>query len=192
MDAIELCNQALVNGLGADKIEALTEDSTEAISASTAYEPALRYCFSAHPWRFATRTVQLTRLPDAPEDPFEAAYSLPPQLARVIAVRVNDANIEFDRTTDGIVCDAAVTDLVTLEGVFILDPDFWPGYFEAFVVAHLVTMLAKPITGLDPTQAVLRAEGMALTNAKTADSQGRTQSRMPLGRLSALVGRARY
>ncbi len=193
MDKVGLANQALVSH-GANEIEALDEDSTEAIVAVRIVDPTIRFCFSLHPWRFATTSVQLTRdtlATLANESPYEAVYTIPAGVQRLIAVRVDDTPIEFDRYDGKILCDAGETELVVADIVREVDPDFWPAYFESLVVAQLALRMCKPLTGVDPSSADARAAGLSLTAAKTADSQGRTQRKMPVGRLSAMVAGAR-
>lgn len=182
MDDIMLCQQALLKA-GLEPISALTDDSVEATACQHLLSEKKAYCLSLHPWRFAIAFRQLSRstIDTPPESLFDAAYTLP-GCHRIIAVRVNDYPIEFDRHGNLLLCDATEDDLVVAELLLDIGPEQWPGYFTSYVVLEMASEFAVSLAeDLDKSSFLARRANMALTAAKTADSQGRTAGRIGLG-----------
>lgn len=190
-DEIALCAEALVM-LGANPISSLVGDEAEQVVARSLFDTTLGYCVSSHPWRWATRSVDLARNDAVPEGPYEASYDLPVGTQRIISVRVGEYSLEFDRYERTIQCDATADEQVTADLVIVPAVTFWPGYFRAYMVAQLASAFAVPITDdVEKGRMYMSAASRAFTAAKTADSQGRTQRRLPLGGLARIVGSAR-
>lgn len=188
MDDITLVNAALAKA-GCQRITTLTEASAEAEVANANFDERRRFVLSLHPWRFATRQVTLSRLTveTPPDSRYDAAYQLP-EAERILGVYVNDCAIEFDRLGRNILCNALETDLVTAEIVGVPPVDHWPGYAVAILIEELAGIFAMAIQE-DASKAQLMAQlaSRSLTNAKTADSQGRTAAKMPVGRFRRFV-----
>lgn len=188
MDDISLVNAALVKA-GCSPITTFTEDSAEADVARANFDRLRRYVLSLHPWRFATRLVPLSRatLETPPISVFDATYILP-DCARINGVRVDSCPIYFDRYENLILCDALETDAVIAELVMLPAVDFWPDYASAVLVEELIQVFALGIAEDSEKAAVAaRKAQLCLTNAKTADSQGRTNAKMPVGRFRSFV-----
>lgn len=178
--------------VGATPIDSLEGDETEQIVARTLFDTTLSYCVSSHPWRWATRSYELARNVAVPEGPYDASYDLPVGVQRVISVRVGDFILEFDRYERTVQCNATVDELVIADLVVIPSVTYWPGYFRSYFVAQLAAAFAVPITeDVEKGRMYMSVASRAFTAAKTADSQGRTARRMPLGGLASLVGGAR-
>lgn len=188
MDQVTAVNAALVKA-GCSRITTIDEDSTEAEVARAVYDERAGFVLSLHPWRFAVRQRQLSRSTTGtpPESRYDAAYLLPP-CQRIIAVRINDCLVEFDRLGPTLLCDAQVTDLVVAELVEDLPVDHWPGYAAAVLIDELASIFALAIAEDENKAALMqRMAARSLTNAKTADSQGRTASKLPVSRFRRYV-----
>lgn len=173
---IDICSRALVM-IGANPITSFNEGTDEAVAASNLYESTVQNALSMHPWTFAVGHVQLSRLEDEPDGKWDAAYQLPssPDCLAVRTVMVNGYPIEFDRFEDNIHCDASTADEVILKGIFRVDEQFWPPYFQRYVTLVMAALLAESVAAKTDLANVMedRAEKQ-FARARSMDSQGRT------------------
>jgi hypothetical protein len=179
---IDIINRALVL-LGADRISSLTDGTTESESASEIYPGVIEDLISRYRWRFAHVQIQLSRLADAPDARWDAAYQLPSDLKVLETVTVNDEPIEYDRLEDKVVCNAQSTDQVYAEYVIQNDESKWPGYFISLVVYELASLLSTPVG--DREDLAERFEKRSLRQfglAKNLDAQGVTTKKIKTDR----------
>lgn len=185
---IQLCSQALVM-CGASPIASLAGPSAEAIASDQLYEPAVEELIGVYRWRFATRTVLLSRLADAPTSIYEAAYQLPADVLMVHAATVNDHLIEFDRYEGQLHCNARSSDAVYLTYSYRPGEDFWPTYFAVCVRLKLASQFAIAVASNDQLAQVYEGKLIRqLTAARLADAQGRTAAKLPVGNFRAIHG----
>lgn len=181
--AVSICQQALVM-IGAQPIASLDDDSTEGIACRTLYEPTTTDELAQYRWRFATGMEQITRLATAPATKWGAAYQLPPLCLVPSTVYVNGKPIDFDRYEDNIYCDAAEADEVFLEGVYRVDEQFWPPFFERLIVYRMAAQLAHSVAGqVDTSDLLDRRSIRHAAMARNRDAQGRTATRIDTTRL---------
>lgn len=85
-----IINTALMR-VGAQGVTAAFQDSPAAQTAAAAYDRALAYCLSLHPWRFAVRHAVLAQsaVPAAPG--WRHAWALPPDCLRVVEALGEDS-----------------------------------------------------------------------------------------------------
>jgi hypothetical protein len=183
ISAVSICQQALVM-IGAQPIASLDDDTTEGIVCRSLYEATVRDELSQYRWRFATGVEQLNRLVATPGGKWGAAYQLPPACLVPSTVYVSGNPIDFDRYEDNIYCNASVTAEVLLEGVYRVDEQFWPPYFERVIVYRLASHLAHSIAQQVDTSDLLDRRAIRhAALARNRDAQGRTATRIDTTRL---------
>jgi hypothetical protein len=181
--AVSICQQALVM-IGAEPISSLDDDTTEGVACRTLYEPTARDELSQYRWRFATGMEQMSRLADTPATKWSAAYQVPPNCLVLSTVYVNGNPIRFDRYEDNVYCDASETDEVFAEGIYRVDEQFWPPYFERLMVYRMASQLAHSIAAQVDTSELLDRRALRhAALARTRDAQGRTATRINTTRL---------
>lgn len=81
---VQICNYALTM-IGAERINALDEDTKQARELNAVYELVRDACLAEHEWSFATQRVSLgAALSDTPLFDYDYQYSLPSNCLRVI------------------------------------------------------------------------------------------------------------
>lgn len=97
---VQICNRALQK-IGAKRIASLTEDSRNARSMNTAFEPVRDALLREHTWSCATKRQALPALAAAPAFTFARAFELPSDFLRMLppdpSVNYND----LDWTIEG-------------------------------------------------------------------------------------------
>ena len=144
----DICSAALVM-VGAEPIASFADGTTEAKACGLFYQPTVDNMLSLYPWRFATKTTQLSRDATGPGTKWQAAYLLPAEFKAVQAIMtdVNGNPIPFDRFENKVMCDAGETQAVWC--VYTYDPPiaWWPGYFQAIVETALALRLSFAVAG---------------------------------------------
>ncbi len=129
---VEICNTAL-SYIGIDKIiSSLSEDSIEAKACNRVYNNARDFVLRTHPWKFATRTIDLADLGTPPAD-WGYRYAYPSdciQIQEILSVNKDvdpatpyEVALSEDKSAKVILCDkpqAALkyTVIVTNSGLF--------------------------------------------------------------------------
>jgi hypothetical protein len=175
---VTVASRALVL-IGANPITAFDDGSTEAVVADTLYEGIIEGLLSERRWHFAKAQAEMDRLNDTPLAKWEAGYQAPPDALRVWAVYVNGRAIEFD-FYDGIVfTNTSADDVVVAEYSFRCAESGWPADFALAAAYALASAFAGPLT---QNGALIKAYAekaeLQLGKAKTADSQGRTTTKV--------------
>lgn len=80
-----IINTALMR-VGAQGVTSAFQDSPAAQTAAAAYDRALAYCLSLHPWHFAMRHVALAQSAAPAAPGWRYAWSLPADCLRVVEV----------------------------------------------------------------------------------------------------------
>lgn len=93
----EICNLALQQ-LGAARIISLAADSVEARLCSDFYTLLRDELLRSHPWKFATKRIDLARATPTPEFGFDFYYQLPTDCLRVLKV---DGDETYGWTVEG-------------------------------------------------------------------------------------------
>ncbi len=147
---ISICNLALGH-LGADRIDALSEASSEARACNRFYAQTLDALLSAGPpWRFARYEVMLAEMAGISSSRWAHVHALPTDLLRVRAVRaVDDAQSGEDAVDYELFGDRLLANITPVRLSYIRridDPSqFTPLFIEA-LSWHLAARLAMPLT----------------------------------------------
>jgi len=163
---VSICNLALGH-LGADKIDALSEASTEARACNRFYGQTLDALLAAGPpWRFARHQAVLAEVPGAAVSGFVGgrwahAYALPVDLLRVRAVRpaegaasgvilpgdlsgFEERGYPYELSGDRLLTDLSPAVLGYIRRID--DPSKFPPLFVEALSWHLAARLAMPLT----------------------------------------------
>jgi hypothetical protein len=82
---VKICNNALIK-LGAERINALTDDNKRARLCNERYNDLRREVLRCHPWNFALKRVELVKLVTVPEFEFNYEFQLPVDVLRVLRI----------------------------------------------------------------------------------------------------------
>ncbi|CAI9417255.1 hypothetical protein ANOBCDAF_03930 [Pleomorphomonas sp. T1.2MG-36] len=152
---VSICNLALGH-LGADKIDALSEASSEARACNRFYGQTLDALLAAGPpWRFARHATVLAEVTGTAADAgslgrWAHAYALPVDLMRVRALRPSDGPLSadgsypYELSGDRLHADVAPAVLHYIRRVD--DPSKFPPLFVEALSWHLAARLAMPLT----------------------------------------------
>lgn len=126
---IDLCSMALLK-IGESPIQSLTDDSAPAKLARTLFDTVMDSLISAHPWRFATQVLDLTKNTDGD-------FLIPTNVLRVLKTsgRINGNRV---------VCDG---DTTTITAVVKMSPESYPGYFVSLAATRLAMEFCIPLMG---------------------------------------------
>lgn len=177
---VSICNLALTH-LGKDRIDTLTEASSEARACNLVYDQTLDALLSAYPWRFARGRTTLSEVDNGRADDWKHAYALPTACVKALSVELaslsDDGELPpaplsgwpYELEGETVYCDLTPARLAYVKRV--TDPTkFSPLFIEA-LSWHLAARLAMPLTR-DPNQRSA-AFSMALQTqaaASTADA----------------------
>ena len=158
---VSICNLALGH-LGADKIDALTEASTEARACNRFYDQTLDALLAAGPpWRFARHEAVLAEVTGVSVGRWAHAYALPVDLIRVREVRPPNGPLSGVMLPGDLTADDAGGSPYELFGDWLLsdlspatlsyirrvdDPSKFPPLFVETLSWHLAARLAMPLT----------------------------------------------
>ena len=126
---IDLCSMALLK-LGEKPIQSLVEDSAAAQLARTLFDPITDTLIASHPWRFATRTYELTKTTD--DD-----FVIPSDVLRVLQC---PGKMENGRIV-------APVDKIKIVVLVRVSPESYPSYFVSLVATKLAMDFCVPMTG---------------------------------------------
>jgi hypothetical protein len=188
----DIASAALVT-IGAEPVASFDGTSTEAIACQHLYQGVIDGLLSVYPWRFASRTVQLSRDATIPGTQWRASYTVPFDMKAVQAVMtdVNGTPIPFDRFENRIWCDASETQSVWCTYTYEPPIAWWPGYFVALAEITFATRLAFSIAGkLDLREKLDAAAEKAYAIARHADAKQQTTRKFRVsGRRSIMEAR---
>ena len=182
---VDIATRALIM-IGAKPISSFTDDNTEASVTNNIYEEIVESSLTRHRWRFATGQKQLSLLADTPAGRYSYAYQIPtnPQVLSIIAVTVNDYNINFNRYEDKIyVNDYGSSSTLIMDYIYRQDESEFPPYFRLALEFQLASIYAGAIardSGMI-REFTDRAERQYII-AKNIDSQETTTSKLDTNR----------
>lgn len=154
LSQLELINAALVK-LGAFKITALDDDTTEAEIATTLYDPVRHALLSAYPWNFATMQITLdTPSITPPITDFDYAFGVPSDTLRVLSVGVDPSGqgVSYRFINNRIETDEPEINLTYIKAVA---ETAQPPFFDLVLINRLAAELCVPLT-----ENTGRAEGL--------------------------------
>ena len=126
---VDLCSMALLK-LGERPIQSLSDDSVASQLARTLFNPVMDALVASHPWRFATRTYELTETVDND-------FVIPSDVLRVIRTpgKISGGRIIAPNTK------IEITALVSVA------PESYPAYFVSLAATKLAMEFCVPMTG---------------------------------------------
>lgn len=83
--AVDICNSALIK-LGAERINALTDDNPRARVCNEQYKKIVNRILRSHPWNFAIRRAKLSPIDVTPAFGSHNEFLQPPDCIRVVGV----------------------------------------------------------------------------------------------------------
>jgi hypothetical protein len=152
---VSICNLALGH-LGADRIDALSEASSEARACNRFYQQTLDALLAAGPpWRFARHEAVLAELTGVASGAFAHAHALPVDLLRVRVLQPADTSgalaadddaggIAYALAADRLFCDVSPVSLSYIRRID--DPSKFSPLFVEALSWHLAARLAMPLT----------------------------------------------
>ena len=186
---IDICARALVM-IGASPITSFSDGTTESTVASNLYEDTIKNMLSSYRWRFASKQTQLSRLTDAPDHKWDAAYQLPSDMVGLHGVFINDISVKFERYGDMIYNNAVASDKVYADYTFYdttsTNPEaFFPAYFIFSAELTLASIFAYAVAqNTDLSNALEVKANRQMAIAKNIDAQQRTSSRLRVTRFN--------
>lgn len=181
---VALANQANLK-IGGEPISALTEETREASVFNSIWSHVLERCLDAAPWKFATSTLELSRLTSTPADPnWRYEYQHPADLRTIRFAMDSGGN----RLGSGAYIIEGVKLLSNLERVILkygrtyeeADVATLPGYFASYFVASMAYEASEPIIGVGSvTERCLRDVNILFRQALKADGQAEPGTRVP-------------
>ena len=126
---IDLCSMALLK-LGERPIQSLTDDSTAAQLARTLFDPVMDALIASHPWRFATRTYELT-------ETIDGDFVIPSDVLRIIQTPGTISNGRI----------IAPDDKISVVALVRVAPESYPAYFVSLAATKLAMEFCVPMTG---------------------------------------------
>lgn len=188
----DVCSNAM-RLIGASSITDFSGTTAESATAGQFYQTTVNNWLSLYDWQFATETIQLSRLSEAPPNAWQAAYSAPPDALKIQNVKVDDRPISYDRFRGRIHCNALVSDKVYCDYTAAVNCEFWPPYFLELVETALAAKFSMALAAkLDFKTSFNGDIETQFRLAKNADARQQTASRVNMrGRGSILEARRR-
>lgn len=121
-----IINTALMR-VGGQGVTAAFQDSPSAQTAAAAYDRAVAYCLSLHPWSFALKHAALARGTESPAPGWRYAWPLPADCLRVVDVfssnPLEERRIPYDLAGDALQADADNVTLIYVSAEAAAFPD---------------------------------------------------------------------
>lgn len=177
LSQLDLINAALIK-LGAFKITALNDGSTECDIAATLYPPVRDALLSFYPWGFAVRQVSLMVPTTPPIADYTYAYALPNDHIRTLSVGTvtSGAGAHYRLFNNRIETDEAS---IILTYVARVAEAAQPAYFDLVLMAKLAAEMCVPLTeNAARAEALYRLAEQELARARSIDAQQDTPQRL--------------
>ena len=124
---IDLCTMALLK-LGEKPLQSLTDEGAGAQLARTLFDATIDTLIAIHPWRFATRTLELARTTDGD-------FLIPADVLRVLKC---PGKINANRIS-------APGEKITIDALVRVAPENFPGYFASLAASKLAVEFCMPL-----------------------------------------------
>ena len=161
--------------IGDSPIAAFDGSTTGAIVAGNIYDEVVEGILTEHPWRFATKQVDLSHLEASPEALFTDAWQIPTDALAVRRVTLNGSDITYEIYGDKIFADVTADNTLTLNYIFRAYEQDWPPYFRMAVVLKLASHFAMAVAAKpDMAREFETQADFQLRKARSIDSQSDT------------------
>ena len=172
---IDLCNRALL-AIGAKPIQTFDDGTLESQCCKLLYPAERDAQLVAHPWWFAEKEADLSRLSTTRSYEYEYSYLLPADLLHVRYV-VRDTSTGARCDAYKLMGDALCTDIASVRLVYTCRAaeQVFPPLFQTALVDWLSVRLVIPITeDLNRAGVLGQLAQASLQRARLADSQSDT------------------
>tara|TARA_B110000459_G_C16391688_1_gene394523 strand:- start:315 stop:782 length:468 start_codon:yes stop_codon:yes gene_type:complete len=150
------------------------------------YEDMARSALTNSRWRFASDQAVLNQLADLPTGRWDIAHQLPSESIMLIAVTINDVNIQFNTYGTKVFSNSSVSDVLVADYVFRANEVNWPPYFVTAVQYMMAGVLA--VSAARDSQLASLMEQKAnyqMTQARRLHSQTQTTQKLNTSRFIA-------
>jgi len=175
-----ICNRAL-SKLGAERINALTEDSPNGRSCNAAFVSVRDSELEDHPWSFAIKRAQLAANATAPIFGRTNAFPLPVDFIRLLPPYVEDNRNNWDHQIEAgeiVTDDDGPLDIRYIAR--ITDPNKYTPLFAEALSARLAMEMAEEITQSNSKRQLAQTEYLAIVSrAKKSNAIQRVAQRPP-------------
>jgi hypothetical protein len=142
--SIPICNAALTRS-GDTPITSFDEGSPQAAVLSENYDDIVNGFLSSCPWKFASRTFQLSLHNATVDPPWMFGYQLPPDLLALRVVEANGFPIPWELMSDVILCNVGLETPVLAKYTYRVDENDWPKFFRLAIIATLEPLILRAI-----------------------------------------------
>jgi len=193
----DIASSALIM-IGASPVASFTApDSAEQQACALLYQSCVDHWLSLYPWRFASRTTELSKRPESPPPTeWQSTYIAPSGFKAIQKVVTGPGNIHqpslpFDRFENEIRTNYTGTEKLWCIHTYEPPISYWPGYFVQLIEYGLAHKLSFAISGkLDLQADLAKSVELYFRLAKNADSRQQTTRKLPLrGRGSIMEAR---
>lgn len=139
MTKIDLCSMALLK-LGEKPVQSLTDDSASAQLARTLFDPVIDALIASHPWRFATRIIDLNKNDDGD-------FLIPADVLRIL-------KCPGQICADKIIAPSPSISIMALVRVPV---ESFPSYFLSLAATKLAMEFCIPLIGEQTVMRMLLA-----------------------------------
>lgn len=167
---VGLCSRALIR-IGAAPIASFEDGSAEGQIAGALYPSVRDALLSAYPWSFATGQVALGRLATPPTADYACGFTLPADFLRALSAGNGGRGrgISYRIARGMLQADAQE---VTLTYIFRPEPEAFPPFFDAALIARLAAELCIPVTeNTSRAEALYRLADLEFRRARQIDAQ---------------------
>src|SRR5262245_7337202 len=172
--AIPIVNAALTR-TGDDPITAFDEGTPQATVAALNYDEIVNGFLASHPWKFASRMLQLAPLDVTVDPPWQFAYQRPADVLALRVIEVNGCPIEWELLSDKILCNAPPISPPIAKFTYRLEEPFWPKFFRMAIIATLEPLFLRAIgERYSEAEARDKKAGALQALARNRDSQSQS------------------
>ncbi len=169
--------------IGDSPIAAFDGSTTGATVAGNIYDEVIEGLLAEHPWRFATKQVDLSHLEATPEALWTDAWQIPTDVLVVRRVTLNGSDIKYEIYGDKVYADVNSSNTLTLNYIFRALEQDWPPHFRMAAVLKLASLFAMAVAGKpDMAREFETQADFQLRKARSTDSQSDTTHDIPTTR----------
>lgn len=172
--AIPICNAALTR-TGDDPITSFDEGTPQAAVLSANYDEITNAFLASCPWKFASRTFQLSLHNATVPEPWQFGYQLPPDCLALRVVEVGGMPIPWELLSDIILCNVGLEAPVIAKYTYRVDETDWPKYVRMAIIATLEPIILRAI-GERYSEAENREKKAAFLQALARNRDTQSQS----------------
>lgn len=157
---VNICNRALAR-LGASRITALTDNTSEAKYCNLLYNDVAAEVMVMGSWTAATRRAELNATVDTPDFEYSYEFQLPtnPKCLKVLSVdEWSHGAEEFKIEGDKLLSNNSTAHIKYI--AYLTDPESYGVYLTSAIIARLAFEMSYPLVGQASIRADLRQESL--------------------------------